>query len=453
MKKIQAMDLTEGPILKNLIKLAIPIMLANLLQMAYQLVDTFWLGRVGSGSVAAVSLSFPLMFFIFALGVGIPMAGSILIAQFKGKKDLESVDRTATQTILFMFLMSIILSVSGYILSPTLLRLLGAEKGILDESVTYVRILFSGLVFVYHYIAFQFILKGVGDVKTPLFLVSFTVILNTILDPFLIMGYGPFPMLGVKGAAIATVFSQSLGAIIGFALLISGKLSIHIQLRYLFPDKCLIMKMAKLGIPATADYGVRAFGVIIMMTLVTGFGEKCIAAFGIGSQVLTMVIMPGLAIAMATTTLVGQNIGAGNTDRAVRGAKLSLIMTFILFTAIGIFNCIFSTQIASIFIPDDQAVIRLGGEYIKVMGLAYGFFGLQLVLSGIFRGAGHTITAMLVALLFFWFLRLPSAYILINYFSMKEAGIWWSFPFSAVITAIIALGWFLKGSWSEKKII
>ena len=453
MKKIETIDLTEGPILKKLIKLAVPIMLANLLQMAYQLVDTFWLGRVGSGSVAAVSISFPLMFFVFALGIGIPMAGSILIAQLKGKKDLENVDRIATQTILFMFLMSLVLSITGYFLAPTLLKLLGAEKELLDEAVAYVRILFTGLVFVYNYITFQFILKGVGDVKTPLIIVSFTVILNTVLDPFLIMGYGPFPMLGVRGAAIATVFSQSLGSIIGFGLLLSGRLSLHIQRRYLFPEKDLIMKMAKLGIPATADYGVRAFGVMIMMTLVTGFGEKCIAAFGIGSQVLSMVIMPGLALSMATTTLVGQNIGAGKKERAVKGAKLSLLLTFFLFTILGIVNSIFSTEIAGIFIPEDQDVIRLGGEYIKVMGLAYGFFGLQLVLSGIFRGAGQTVSAMLVAILFFWLLRLPSAYLFINYFNMKEAGIWWSFPVSAFITAMIALLWFFKGNWSNKKIV
>ncbi|MEJ2053940.1 MAG: MATE family efflux transporter, partial [Calditrichaceae bacterium] len=184
------LDLTEGPILKSLISLTVPIILANLLQTAYQLTDTFWVGRLGTDAVAAVSISFPIIFLTISLGSGLTVAGTIFVAQFKGKKDQQAVDHITSQTLFMVVIISSILAVIGYILTPAIIRLMGTESKVYAGAVSYLKISFIGMVFTFTYMAFQSLMRGVGDVKTPMYIVLGTVLLNLALDPLFIFGYG-----------------------------------------------------------------------------------------------------------------------------------------------------------------------------------------------------------------------------------------------------------------------
>jgi len=244
-------DLTEGSILKSLIVLAIPIIFANLLQTAYQLTDTFWVGRLGTDAVAAVSISFPIIFLIISLGSGLAMAGTILVAQYKGREDKNAVDHITSQTMLMVVLISIVLALIGYVLSPFFIRIMGAEAAIFSDAVLYMKISFIGMIFMFTYMVFQSLMRGVGDVKTPVYIVLGTVLLNLILDPLFIFGYGPIPSFGVAGAAVASIGTQGLAAIIGIALLLNGKNKIRLHLSDLRPDWVLIKKMFRIGFPAS----------------------------------------------------------------------------------------------------------------------------------------------------------------------------------------------------------
>ncbi len=445
-------NLTEGSILKSLISLSVPIIFANLLETAYQLTDTFWVGRLGTNAVAAVSISFPIIFLIISLGIGLAIAGTILVAQYKGKEDRKTVDHITSQTMLVVVLISIVLAIIGYILSPFFMGLMGAKVAIFSSAVLYMKISFIGIIFMFTYMVFQSLMRGVGNVKTPMYIVFGTVLLNLILDPLFIFGYGFIPAFGVAGAAVATVGTQGLAAIIGIALLLKGNHQIQLHLNDLNPDWILIKKMFKIGFPASIEQSTRALGVVVMTLLVASFGTLTLAAYGIGTRILMFVIIPALGLSMATSTLVGQNIGAGKINRAEKITKLSVIMGFIILTIVGIIMFLFAKQISAIFIPGEIQTIQSSALFIKIMALSFGFVGIQMSLNGLFRGSGNTIIPMVLSIVSLWVLRFPLAYILSKHTTLAEIGLWISFPVVNILAAGISIIWFMKGTWRQKQI-
>jgi len=452
-KELNLPAFTSGPIIKSLIGLALPIVFANLMQTAYQLVDTFWVGRLGAEAVAAVSLSFPIIFLLISIGGGLAMAGTILVAQYKGKEDSKQIDYISAQTLLMMVITSIIVSLVGYYISEPVMGLMGAEPEVLPMAVSYLQISFIGLTFMFAYFVFQSLMRGVGNVKTPMYIVMFTVILNLFLDPLFIMGFGPVPGYGVAGAAIATVLTQGIAAIIGLILLFSGKYGIHLKWKNIKFDFKLIKKMFFLGFPASIAQSSRALGLTVMAFLVASFGTLITASYGIGARIFSFIIIPAMGISMATSTLVGQNIGAGKTERAERITRLSCIISFIILTALGIVFFIFAEQITAVFIPNDPAVIESGGLFLRIMALSFGFVGVHFTLNGTFTGAGKTGISMILSIVTFWVIQFPIAYILSKHTSLVEVGIWWSLPISNVLITIIAYIWYKKGTWKKKQLI
>lgn len=446
-------DLTSGPIVKTLMQLSVPIVMANLLHTAYQLIDTFWVGRLGAEAVAAVSLSFPINFLMISLGGGMAIAGSILVAQYKGSGNLSQVDHIAAQTLLVMFFMSILASIVGFFAAEPIMRLMGAEPEVLPHAVIYLKILFGGMIFLFAYFVFQSLMRGVGNVKTPMLIVLGTVILNAVLDPWFIMGGGPLPAMGVAGAALATLITQGLAAIIGLGMLTSGKYGIHLKLAEFKPDIPLIKKMFLLGIPASVEQSMRALGLTVMSFLVAGFGTLTVAAYGIGIRILSFIIMPAIGIAMATSTLVGQNIGAGKHARAERIANVSTGISFGLITVAGLLLFLFADPITRTFIPGDFAVAAAAAEFVRIMAGFFGFIGVQHTLNGVFMGSGNTKTSMILSIIGLWVFQFPIAYILSHHTTLQEVGLWIAFPVSNVLSSIMAFVYFKTGRWKKTHLI
>lgn len=454
MAKIQSKtnNLTEGSILKSLLSLSIPIIFASILQTAYQLTDTFWVGRLGTAAVAAVSISFPLIFLIISLGGGLAIAGTILVAQFKGKEDKKAVDHITGQTIVMVVNISIVLATIGYFLSPYLIKLMGAESIVHDSAVSYIQISFIGMIFMFTYMVFQSLMRGVGDVKTPVYIVFGTVLLNLVLDPVFIFGYGFIPSYGVAGAAIATIGTQGLAAIIGIVILFRGKHEIQLHVNDLKPDFPLIKKMFIIGFPASVEQSTRALGMTVMTFLVASFGTLTLASYGIGVRILSFIIIPTFGLSMATSTLVGQNIGAGKIERAERIVKLSCNVGFTVLTVLGVFVFIFAEHLVSFFIPGETETIESSSYFIRIMAFTFGFISIQMSMNGAFRASGNTMISMMLSIISLWVLRFPLAFILSTYTELKEVGIWIAFPAANVIATIITYAWFKKGTWKHKKL-
>jgi putative MATE family efflux protein len=442
-------SLTEGPIIRSLLALAVPIVFANILQSAYQLTDAFWVGRLGGSAIAAVSVSFPITFLLIAMGAGLAVAGSTLIAQYVGARNETMVNHVAAQTLLMVAAVSIVLGAVGYALAPDILHLMGVAPDVFFNALGFMRITFAGLVFTFGFVMFQSVMRGVGQVTMPLYIVAGTVLLNFVLDPFFIFGYGPIPALGVAGAALATLCTQTIAAVIGFVTLLRGRYGIHLEMSDFKPDLKFIRRAFLLGFPASIEQSARALGLTVLTFLITSFGTLTVAAYGVGSTILQFVIIPAMGLSLATSTLVGQNIGAGNVKRAEEIARLSALIAFGALSAIGVIVFTFAPALIGVFIPGDPAVIRAGSVFLRIVALTFGFMGMQLALTGVFRAAGNMVATMILALVSQWVLQFPIAYVLSKHTTLGATGIWWAFPISNVAIALITLVWFMRGDWQK----
>ncbi|ROO25370.1 transporter [Salinisphaera orenii MK-B5] len=446
-------NLTEGPIVSALVRLAVPIVFANLLQTAYQLIDTFWVGRLGAAAVAAVSLSFPVIFFLISLGLGLAIAGTILVSQYSGRGDTVQVNRVAAQALVGVIALSLVLAVAGVFIAARLAAFLGADAEVLPMATAYMRVSFVGLPFLFAYVIFQSLMRGVGDAATPLYIVTGTVVLNFFLDPLFILGWGPMPALGVSGAALATVVTQGLAAVVGLWMLFSGRYGIALRARHLRPDPRLLWRLFKLGAPSAVEQSTRALGLMLMTILVSGFGTVTLAAYGIGTRMLSFVIIPALGLSQATSALVGQNIGAGKIARAERTTWLSAVVALVTLSAFGVLAFIWAEAIVAVFVPNAPAVIAEGATFVRFTALAYGLIGAQIVITGGFRGSGNTLVAMAIALISLWMLQFPLAWLLSERTGLGALGIWIAYPVQNVLTAAIAAIWFARGTWKRRQVI
>jgi putative MATE family efflux protein len=397
-------------------------------------------------------VSTPIVFFTMAVGTGFAMAGSILIAQYFGAQNMREVNFIAAQTLLLVVAISIILGAVGYLLSPYFLHLLRVSPDVYDGALGFMRVSFIGLVFNFSFFVFQSIMRSVGNPSLPVYIVGVTVILNFALDPLIIFGWGPIAPQGVMGAAIATLITQSIACITGFIILFNGKRGIKVRLMDFAPNWPHIKRAFNIGFPASIEQSMRALGLTLMTFLIAGFGTTTVASYGAGSNVLQLVIIPAMGLSMAISTLAGQNIGAGNMPRAEQVARLGSAVGFVILTLIGIIVFFFARNLVAFFVPEDPRVIAGGAVFLRTMCLAWGFMGLQLCLTGVLRASGNMVTAMVLTLVSQWILQFPIAFILSHHTSLGEKGIWYAFPTSYIIIALVTMAVYARGDWKKKRL-
>jgi len=444
--------MTEGPIARALIAMAVPIVMSNMLQTAYQLVDAFWVGRLGEGAVAAVSASFPVVFLLISLGGGLAVVGSAFVAQYAGARDYDSVNHVAGQTFLMVFAVATALTIIGYTFVNPLLDLIGIPNEVYELTRGYLSVSIIGVIFMFTYFIFESVLRGVGETRLPLMIVSMTVLLNLILDPLFIFGWGPMPGFGVKGAAYATIITQGLAALIGVAVLMSNRFGIQISLSNLKPDFRFMGRALMIALPASVEQSSRAVGINAMNILVISFGTTTMAAFGIGFRFLTFIIIPALGLSIATAALVGQNLGAGRPDRAEQVGSLAGRIAFFFLLGVGAVFFIFAKPLVTFFIPDDPSVIAEGSYFLRIVAFSFGFMGWQQVLLGVFRGAGSTVVTMVQAIISLWCIQFPLALVLSKVTPLGARGIWWAFPASSVLTWLLTYVWYRRGAWKHRRL-
>ncbi len=441
--------LLEGPIIRSLFLLAIPIMGANILQIAYQIVDAFWVGRLGASAVASVSISMPLMFVMISSGMGFAIAGSTLIAQYVGARNAPMVNHVAAQTLLAVTGVSVVLGTIGVVIAPYVLELMDVAPEVYANALKFLRVQFVGLPFAFGYFMFQSQMRGVGQVRIPLYIVAGTVAINFILDPLLIFGAG----LGVMGAALATLVSQAIAAAVGLSLLFGGRFGVKLTWEAFKPDFAFIKRAFNLGYPASIEQSARGLGMTVMTFLITGFGTVTTAAYGVGTNVLNVVVIPAMGFSLATSTLVGQNIGAGNIHRAERVARLAAGLTFGTLSTVGLVAFVFANNIAAFFVPSDRQVIHEASVFIRTVSWSFGFIGLQFALMGVLRASGNMMTAMMISLVSQWCLQFPLAFVLSQHTRLHAHGLWWAFPVANVSIAIVSGAIFARGDWKKRRLV
>jgi putative MATE family efflux protein len=442
----------RGSITKSLLAIAVPIIFANILHTLYQLIDTFWVGRLGTEAVAAVSLSFPILFLMMSLALGLVTASSILVAQYNGKGNQEKVSYTTGQSFSLVSIIAVIVTIIGYKFSNYFLSLLTTDPAVLQQATSYLQISFLAIIAMFIYTLFQSSMRGVGEVKIPLIIISITVVMNFFLDPLLMFGWNFIPAMGVSGVALATLITEYLSAIIGIILLIKGSYGIKLRLKDMKLKLSWVKKLFKLGLPSSFEMSSRSLGMVLMTFVASLFGTLTIASFGIGMRVFMFVIIPGLGFSIATSAIVGNNLGAKQYDRAEKIVKTGMKISFLTLTSLGVLLFIFAKPISAFFVPNEAVLVLESARFIQTMALTFGFIGLQMVIFGALKAAGKTTTAMFLAL-FHTIMLFALSYILSSTFGMDQVGLWVAYPISNVISAGIAYYFYRKKDWLNKELI
>ncbi|MFD1571163.1 MATE family efflux transporter [Halorubrum laminariae] len=444
-------DLTSGGIGKPLFFLSMPIVVTNLFQTAYNLADTFWLGQYSTDALAAISFAFPIVFLLISLGMGISVAGSVLVAQHTGAGDEDRAEYAASQTVTFAVIASVLLGVVGYRFVGDFLGLLGASADVLPLASSYMEVVSLGLVAMFGFAVFVALMRGYGDTITPMLVMFGSVVLNIVLDPFVIFGWGPFPALGIEGAAIATVFSRALALVVGLAVMFRGERGVQINLRDMVPDFTYLRRLVRIGLPASVEGTGRAVSMNLLLFIVALFPDPVVAAYGIGTRVFSVIFLPAIAVARGVETMTGQNIGSEKPDRAERAAALAAKTLFAVLTLAGVVVFLVPEQIVSVFVGADQAdaarVTAVGAQFLRIVALTFGFIGIMRAYTGSFRGAGKTLTAAAISVLMLGIVRFPIAWVAAG--AIGETGIWLSFAVSNVVGAVVAYAWYRRGTWRD----
>jgi len=439
LEKRKNIDLTTLDIPHALFYLGLPIVFINLLNIAYNLADTFWLGRLSEKALAAITFSFPLIFLFISLGLGFSIAGSILVAQNTGAGNKREVSYAGGQAFIFSIIISLILGIVSITMIEPILRFLGASPEVMPLGVSYMKWIIYFLPFLFGFAVFVSLMRGHGDTFTPMLVMTFSVILNIILDPILIFGWWIFPALGIEGAAIATIFCRGIGFLMGLFILFSNFAGFKIYLKDLIPNFSYFKKLLRVGIPASIETTSRAIFANAMLLVVGNFSTEVVAGYGIGIKVFSMVFLPALAVSRSVETITGQNIGACNFKKAKEVSYLAAKFMFLLMTGLGVVSYILAPQIISVF-TNSQEVINTGAEFLKYISLTFGFIAGARIFGGGFRGAKQTTLAAMIAFITMGIIRFPVSYFLSPIIGPK--GIWIAFATSNIVGLGVALFWF-----------
>jgi putative MATE family efflux protein len=436
-------------IFKQLTILSWPIILAFSMQVGYNIVDIFWVGKLGATAIAAVSLAGNVFFIILAVGQILGSGTIALVAQFYGAKQIDNANNIIRQSLLLVSIIALPVCISGFIFAKQIMSLLGGQADVLIISTSYLRIIFIGFFFQLISFTINYAFRGIGDMKTPMKIMLVATIINLILDPLLIFGLGFFPRLEVQGAAIATVIAKCASFLFGFIILIRGRSGIKLNIFKKWYLKTKVVKtILSVGIPVGISYGLMAFSNMAVFRIVSSFSEYALAALGIGIRILQLASLPVVSIGIATTTLAGQSLGARDIKKTMQTGNISMLFS----TAITIFfGIIFVTNakfLVSIFTQNPQ-VINYGLQFMQIVSLYLVFIGITMSLTGVFRGAGDTLPPMFAGL-FKLALLIALAILFSQNLGMGITGVWWAILISYSIETIIITIWYASGKWHKK---
>ncbi|MFC4552877.1 MULTISPECIES: MATE family efflux transporter [Halorussus] len=450
-------SITEGGLTRPMFRLAWPIVVVELLQVMYNIADTFWLGRLSSDAVGALSLAFPLIFLLISVAGGFTAAGSILVAQYTGADSEGSAGAVAGQVMMFVTLMSVVLGVLGYFATDPMLALLPSRGETTTQLVPlasdYMRVFFLGMPFLFGFFTFMSLLRGYGNTRTPMRVMVVSVAFNVVLDPLLIFGWGPFPAMGIEGAAVATVTARAVATVIGFYVLFGTDAGPDVELTHLVPDLDIIEKVVRLGVPSSLEQSMSALAMITLTAMVVQFAPPVVSAYGLGNRLASLVFLPAMGLGRATNTMVGQNLGAGKSDRAERAVWLATKVGASVMLAVAVVAALFAEPIVSVFMATGtdaaRKTVEHGATYLRIRSVEFGFMAVLQVMLGAYRGAGNTRTALGFSMVALWLGRVPTVYYLSFVGGMGATGLWVGMTFGNVLGATAAALWFTRGTWKK----
>lgn len=442
-------DYTTGPIGRAILLLSIPMVLEMAMESVFAVVDIFFVSRLGANAVAAVGLTESLLTIVYALAMGLGIGATALVARRIGEKDPEGAAHAAVQAILLAIGVSVVLGTVGSLLATRLLALMGASPEVIDIGTGYARVMLGGEAAIIILFVVNAIFRGAGDAAIAMRVLWLANLINMVLAPCLIFGLGPFPRLGVTGAAVATTTGRSIGAL--FALWRLGRPDgrIPVGRRHLRLDLPVMGQIVRLAGSATVQMLISTASWTGMARILAVFGSPVLAGYTVAMRVVVFAILPSYGMSNAAATLVGQALGAGKPERAEKAVWKACLYNLAFLGFVGVLFVALAGPIVRLFSTDPE-VVRHGAMALRVVALGFPLYAFGMVITQAFNGAGDTWTPTLINLAVFWAFEIPLAYLLANTLGFGPTGAFWAITLSFSLLAVVSGIIFRRGKWKAK---
>lgn len=441
-------DFTKGNITKQILLFSLPMLIGNVFQQLYSMVDAMVVGRyVGGGALGAVGASMPLINFLVGALIGLTTGASVVISQFYGAKEEVQLKRSVSTSAVFLAGLSVVIAAIGVLFTPIFLRWLSTPEDIFDMAVGYLRICLGGMLFPIFYNMYTAYMRALGDSKSPLYILIFSTILNIALDLWFVAGLG----WGVDGAAWATILSQAVSCVA--CVLYANRYVPILKIQKLIFDRKLFGSILRYSIPAAMQISLTSLASLTIMRLVNFFGSLATAGYTAALKLDQFALMPLQNISMATSTFVGQNMGAGQPDRAKRGFRASMLFMIGIGLFVSLFVILFGKGLIGIFVDkadvDTGTIISIGNDYLTVIALFYTLHAIFFAFNGFFRGVGDAVIVMALTIVSLT-IRAVFSYLLVSNFDMGPEAVAWSIPIGWGLCSLFAWFYYHKGFWKGK---
>lgn len=443
-------DYTKGGINSAIWALGVPMTLEMAMFSLYQVTDLYWVGKLGSAALAAVAIAMTVRWVVNSLSMGLGVGGLAIVARRIGARQQQAADHATAQTVVISLVFSLLISLLGWVTMKPMLRILGAGPDVLPLGLEFLRVTYLGMWAIVMVPIINSLFRGAGDANLALWALTFANVLNVIIEPFLVLGWGPVPRLGITGAALSTVLAQAAGLVLQLWILSSGRARIRIHGRDLRPDLSIMKQVLTIGTPSTVQMMLRAGSRVTLLGLVGLFGTLALAGYGVANRILLIAFIPGFGMGNAAATLVGQNLGAQQPKRAAKSAWLIAGYNVVFMAGFAIFAYVLASPLIAFFDPT-PAVVQYGAIGLRIVGVSYIFSAMGVVMARGLDGAGDTVPAMTINLLSLWAIQIPVAYVLAKG-GLAANGIWVGIAVGNIANGLIMTYWFYRGRWKHKAV-
>ncbi|MBX3200687.1 MAG: MATE family efflux transporter [Labilithrix sp.] len=444
-------ELTSIPIERAVLLLAVPMVLEMSMESLFAVVDIFFVSKLGSDAVATVGLTESMLALVYALAMGLSAGATAIVSRRTGEKDLEGAATAAGQVIFVALACAALLGAAGALLSPHLLAAMGAPPSVVATGSGYTAIMLGGSVTIFLLFVVNAIFRSAGDAAIAMRSLWIANGLNIALAPCFIFGLGPFPRMGVAGAAVATTLSRGVG--VGYQLLVLGRGGgrLSMRARHLKPRPRVILEIFRLASTASLQVLIETASWLGLVRILAVYGSAALAGYTIAMRVAIFALLPSWGLANAAATLVGQNLGAGSPERARRSVTKIARYNVVFLGGVGVVFALAPHLLVGLF-TGDAAVAAYGADCLRIVALGFVVFGYGMVMVQAFNGAGDTVTPMLVNLGCFWLFKLPVAYALATWLGLGPRGVFVAITAAYTAQAVVAAALFRRGRWQDKTI-